>query len=315
MNDSAFDSLAAKALDSKPSVSHGPMHSKSGGYELHEVLVKAVDVALNFGDKVILKPISIEVRNIVRPGLKQGQVIGFLGPSGIGKSQFSRILTGLQQPTSGEILVADFEKDSTGNTLRRVEAGLVGMVAQDYPLFPWRTVLGNLIVAQEKSTLSTKDKIAKATEYLDMFDVADTAEKYPAQLSGGQRQRVAILRQLLNAKHFISMDEPFTGLDPISKDRVCNRINHIASMHEHNTIFVVAHDITALCQISDQLWLFGRDKDLVAGSFESGKFLPGASIKKKYDLIERGLAWQPNIYETQIFTEFVREVRAEFKNL
>jgi ABC-type nitrate/sulfonate/bicarbonate transport system ATPase subunit len=315
MTNSGFDSLANKALESHDAPTNGVhvgtgfQHSKSGDYALREVLVRATDVSLSFGDTVILKPISIEVRNVVRPGCEQGQVIGFLGPSGIGKSQFSRILTGLQQPTGGEVLLADFDKDPSGNTLRKTEAGMVGMVAQDYPLFSWRTVLGNLIVAQEHSTLSPKEKIDRAMEHLASFDVADVAGKYAAQLSGGQRQRVAILRQLLSDKRFFSMDEPFTGLDPIAKDRVCDRINHIASLHEFNTIFVVAHDITALCQISDQLWLFGRDRD------ENGKPLPGASIKQKFDLIERGLAWQPGLYETQPFVEFVREVRAAYRTL
>jgi polar amino acid transport system ATP-binding protein/sulfate transport system ATP-binding protein len=311
-----FNDLANQALEGSDPA-HETRHSRVGQYSLGEVLVRTTDVTLSFQNKdnpddppkIVLKPTSIEVRDIVRPGLAQGQVIGLLGPSGIGKSQFSRILAGLQKPTSGQVLVSDFEADKTGATLRPVEAGHVGMVAQDYPLFRWRTVLGNLIVALEHTTLSRKDKVARAAEYLQLFDVSELAEKYPAQLSGGQRQRIAIIRQLLCAEHFIVMDEPFTGLDPISKEVVCEVINKVATLHEHNTIFVVAHDITALCQISDQLWLFGRDRD------DDGKVIPGATVKTKFDLIERGLAWQPGIYETQPFTDFVREVRQEFRHL
>ena len=314
-----FNDLADRALEGSTAAvqGHETRHSKVGDYNLGEVLVQVTDVTLSFQNKdnpdeppkVVLKPMSIEVRNISRPGLEQGQVVGLLGPSGIGKSQFSRILAGLQKPTSGQVLVSDFEADKTGAQLRPVEAGRVGMVAQDYPLFRWRTVLGNLIVALEHTTLSRKDKVAKATEYLKLFDVQDLAHKYPAQISGGQRQRVAIIRQLLCAEHFIVMDEPFTGLDPISKEVVCEVINKVATLNEYNTIFVVAHDITALCQIADHLWLFGRDRD------EAGEFIPGATIKTKFDLIERGLAWQPGIHDTQPFTDFVREVRQEFRNL
>jgi polar amino acid transport system ATP-binding protein/sulfate transport system ATP-binding protein len=105
------------------------------------------------------------------------------------------------------------------------------------------------------------------------------------------------------------MDEPFTGLDPIMKDAVCALIDKVSKMDERNTIFVVAHDIAALAMISDHLWLFGRDRD------EHGCIIPGATIKAKYDLIERGLAWQPDVASTKAFAEFIPEVRAEFRQL
>jgi ABC-type polar amino acid transport system ATPase subunit len=336
----SFESLAEAAVKTS-----GGHHAKSGDYELKNVLTKVIDVTLSFGDKVVLKPTSVEVRDIVRPGCEQGQVIGILGPSGVGKSQFSRILSGLQAPTSGQVLISDFEKDPTGATLRPVEAGLVGMVAQDYPLFKHRTILGNLRVAQEQTKITKQEREAKAIDYLTQFGLLDklgprTLKErlmgylamlgidfnprpldpktpwtptpkpvYPSQLSGGQRQRIAIIRQLLCAEHFIVMDEPFTGLDPIAKDTVCETINKVAQLHELNTLFVVAHDITALCQIADHLWLFGRERD------EQGKPIPGATIKVQYDLIEQGLAWQPGIYDTPAFAEFVREVRAQFRTL
>jgi NitT/TauT family transport system ATP-binding protein len=304
----SFDEIANKALDSAVEV---PMsvHAKSGDYTLKEVLVKTVDVTLSFGDKVILKPTSVEVRDIVRPGTVQGQVVGILGPSGIGKTLFSRILTGLQAPTSGEVLICDFHKDPTCQTLRKVEAGLVGMVAQNYPLFQHRRVLGNLLVALEHTTLSKKDKIAKATDYLTMFNLASEADKYPSQLSGGQRQRVAIIRELLCTGHFLVLDEPFTGLDPNMKEAVCELINKVARLDERNTIFVVAHDIAALVQIADHLWLFGRDRD------ENGQPIQGATIKVQFDLLDRGLAWHQDIASTKEFAEFVTEVRGHYKML
>jgi polar amino acid transport system ATP-binding protein/sulfate transport system ATP-binding protein len=277
-------------------------------HTLKETLVKLENVSLSFGDKLVLKPTTIEVKDIHRPGFSQGQVVGILGPSGIGKTVFSRILAGLQTPTSGEIFVSDLSVDPTGAKLQKVRAGLVGMVAQNYPLFPWRTVLGNLLVALEHTTLSPTDKVAKATEYLNLFELADKVDKYPQQLSGGQRQRVAIIRQLLSSGTFLVMDEPFTGLDPVMKDATCELIDKVAGLDEKNTIFIVAHDISALVQTADQLWLFGREK-------EGGKFIPGATIKHQYNLIERGLAWQPHIASTKKFGEFVAEIRAQFNNL
>jgi len=274
-------------------------------YEYKEVLVSVKDVSLHFGEKVILKPTSIEVRDIVRPGCVTGQVIGVLGPSGVGKTQFSRILSGLNRPTTGSVMVRDTsEPQANPPKMVPVHAGLVGMVFQDYRLFNHRRVIDNLLVALEHTKLSKKERHDKAMEFLNRFELADKADLFPAQLSGGQKQRVAIIQQLLCSEHFLVMDEPFTGLDPIKKDLVCELIAQVAGLHEENTIFVVAHDIAALVAISDCLWLFGREPGV-----------PGATIKKQYNLIERGLAWQPDIALTPAFSDFVREVRAEFKNL
>lgn len=100
------------------------------------------------------------------------------------------------------------------------------------------------------------------------------------------------------------MDEPFTGLDPLMKEEVCELINKVATIHEKNTIFIVAHDIAALIMIADCLWLFGRDKNEL-----------GATIKYTYNLIERGLAWRPNISNTKEFFDFENEIKNQFINL
>ena len=268
-------------------------------YKYTDTLIKIDNVSLHFDDKIILKPISIEVKDIVRPDVIQGQVIGILGPSGCGKTQFSKILTGLNHPTTGSVTVGG----------KLVEPGIVGMVAQNYPLFNHRTVLGNLLIALEQSNLSKKDALEKANQYLIMFDLLDKSKLYPSQLSGGQRQRIAIIQELLCSEHYLVMDEPFTGLDPLMKDKVCELINKVSNIHEENTIFVVAHDIAALASISDVLWLLGRDRD------EQGKIIPGAYIKKEYNLIERGLAWRSDISTTREFSDFISEVKGEFKNL
>lgn len=274
-------------------------------YEVKDVLISVKDVSLRFGEKVVLKPTTVEVRDIVRPGCVTGQVVGVLGPSGAGKTQFSRILTGLNPPTTGSVMVRDTsEPQANPPKMIPVRAGLVGMVFQDYRFFKHRTVVANLLIALEHTKLSKQERLDKAMEFLRKFELADKADLYWPQLSGGQRQRVAIIQQLLCSEHFLVMDEPFTGLDPIKKDLVCEMIAQVAGLHEETTIIVVAHDIAALVAISDTLWLFGREPGV-----------PGATIKKTYNLIERGLAWKPDIALTPAFSDFVREVRAEFKNL
>ncbi len=266
-----------------------------------ETLLKIDHVSLSYGDKVILRDVNAEIRDIVREGRTQGQVVGFLGPSGIGKTQLFRIIAGLNQPTSGQVLV--------NSTLTPVKAGMVGVIAQNYPLFENRTIFSNLLLAAKQMNRSSEAAHEKVLTYLKRLDMMDQAQLYPAQISGGQRQRIAIAQQLLCSEHFLLMDEPFSGLDLVMEAKVCELINEIACLDELNTIIVVTHDVTAAATVADHLWLMGRDRD------ESGNVIPGARIQETYDLIERDLCWRPNITNTPAFLEFVREVKQRFQSL
>jgi len=272
-------------------------------YEIKDVLVSVNDICLKFGDKQILQNVKAEVRDIVRPGCTQGQIVGILGPSGIGKTQLSRIMSGLQAPTSGSVTI----NNGDGKSIL-VEAGLVGVVAQNYPLLRHRTVLGNLLVAASQHDQDGKAR-DRSLEMLERFGLTEKASEYPSQLSGGQRQRVAIIQQLLCSEHFIVMDEPFTGLDPLMKDKTCDLISQVALMDERNTIFVVAHDITAVSAIADTLWLIGRDRD------GSGTPIPGSKIRFQYDLAAMDLAWHPGITATSKFTTLVSDIKDKFRLL
>lgn len=271
-------------------------------YELKDVLIKLEDVRLQFGDKVVLAGIDAEVRDIVRPGFVTGQVIGVLGPSGIGKTILSRVLTGLQKPTSGKVTV--------GKEGKLVDAGLVGFVPQNYPLLRHRTVLGNLKVAAAKRGTVKLSGHAEglAREYLRDFGLEDKADNYPAELSGGQRQRVAIAQQLLCSEHYLVMDEPTTGLDPIMKDKVIDLIRQVSSLSEENSIFIVSHDIPSILSVADTLWLMGRVRN------EKGESI-GAKILHQYNLAERGIAWDPNAHAKEEFHNLLREIRSKFDDL
>jgi polar amino acid transport system ATP-binding protein/sulfate transport system ATP-binding protein len=154
------------------------------------------------------------------------------------------------------------------------------------------------------------EKAAKdrAMDYLKRFSLEEKWHSYPAELSGGQRQRIAIAQQLLCSEHYLILDEPTTGLDPISKDKVCEFIRQVAQLAEENTIFVVTHDIPAIVTVADHLWLLGRQRD------EKGKSI-GSCIKYQYDLIERGIAWEPNPTERPGYTDLMKEIRARFGDL
>jgi len=270
-------------------------------YSLGKTLLKLENVCLEYDGVPVLKNINAEVRDIVVPGKVKGQVVGILGPSGCGKTSLFHIIAGLHKPTSGRVSVNGFD--------RAVRAGEVGVVAQSYPLFEHRSVLGNLMLGATQKEHDSETAREKVMALLKEFELGDKFNLYPAQLSGGQRQRCAIIQQILCSEHFLLMDEPFSGLDLLMPEKTCELICKVADMDDLNTIIVVTHDVTAACSVADHLWLMGRDRDV------NGALLPGSRIMKEYNLIERDLCWHPSIITTPKFTDFVREVKAEFRAL
>jgi NitT/TauT family transport system ATP-binding protein len=272
-------------------------------YELHETLIKLDDVCAERGGRLILRDLSVEIKDIVRPDVAdQGQVIGVLGPSGVGKTTLFRILAGLDPPSRGQVLIGERQVP--------VRPGMVGVVFQHYPLFEHRRVLGNLVLATRRARSEDRaDGEAKARALLERFELADRADAWPSELSGGQRQRVAILQQLLCGHTYVLMDEPFSGLDPINKQHACDLIAEVSRMDERNTIIIVTHDIREAVKVSDTLWLIGRD----AG--ERGEPVPGSRIVETYNLIERDLAWEAGIERTPRFDAFVHELEDRFRTL
>lgn len=263
-------------------------------YKTAETLIRVSDIHKSYGPVNVLKGVSCEIKDIVG----HGQIVGFLGPSGCGKTTLLNILAGLAQPDSGAVTVFDAKQNQEVPITR----GVVGVVKQHYPLFDHRTIIKNLLVAAPKAE-------DKAKDLLQRFGLADKKDKYPCQLSGGQRQRVAIIQQLLCSEHYILMDEPFSGLDPLAKEQVCSLIKEVVSFDEKNTVIVVTHDINSAVSISNMLWLMGRDRD------QAGSIIPGAYIKKVYDLAEMGLAWRGDVSQEQGYVNFVRQVHKDFDNL
>lgn len=274
-------------------------------YEKKETILKVKDVSLSLGGTQILKNINVEVKDIVRPGMVQGQIIGFLGPSGIGKTKFFEMLSGIipinGNNAKGEVLI--------GQTQEQVKIGKVGVIQQNYPLFEHRTIYGNLDISAKIKYKNKTEREDRIHDILQRFDLEKRKDFYPIQLSGGQRQRVAIAQQILCSNNFLLMDEPFSGLDPLMIKKVSNLIVEVANMHEINTIIIVSHDILSTSAISDTLWIMGRDRD------EKGEIIPGAKIKYEYDLIEKGLAWRPNIESTPAFHSLCDELRGLFPSL
>lgn len=270
--------------------------------ERKDVIVEIRDVCLELGGKPILRNVNAQVCDLVRPGLTQGQIVGFLGPSGVGKTKLFEILAGLRQPTSGTVRV--------GSPLEPVKVGRVGVVQQSYPLFRHRTVRGNLMVAASMNGwIPAPEREGKVREVLERFGLWPQRDHYPDQLSGGQRQRVAIAQQIICSETYLLLDEPFSGLDVNMVAEVSDMLVEIANRSEFNTIIVVSHDIPSTAAISDTLWLMGRDRAA------DGSVVPGAYIKQVYDLVERDLAWHRDLQDESRFVDLIREVRGLFPTL
>jgi len=274
-------------------------------YEKKDVILKVENVSLTLGDSQILKDINVEIKDVVRPGITQGQIIGFLGPSGIGKTKFFEMLSGIIPINNKNAL----GKVSIGTNLEPVKIGSIGVIQQNYPLFEHRTIYGNLDVSAKIKYKDKKEREERILDILKRFDLDKKKTSYPSELSGGQRQRVAIAQQILCSNNFLLMDEPFSGLDPLMIKKVSNLIVEVANMHELNTIIVVSHDILSTAAIADTIWVMGRDRN------EKGEIIPGAKIKHEFDLIEKGLAWRPNIESTPEFHRFYDELRNLFTTL
>lgn len=271
------------------------------GYQINGPLIKVSGLGLTLDGKEILRDVNAEVHDYVsvdRPDLKTPQIISFLGPSGIGKTQFSLCLAGLQQSTIGTVLV--------GPDLQPTKPGLVGMVAQNYPLLMHRTVLGNLIKSGTQAGMSRSEATAAAMEYLQTFGLMAEKDKYPVQLSGGQQQRVAIIQQLLCSKHYLVLDEPLSGLDVNNKRIVCEQLVKMGRLDELNTFIIVSHDIKFTLAISNTVWLMGRDRT------PEGEVIPGAKIQHRIDLNELGICGLDNpeciIQNDPRFNELVRDI-------
>ncbi len=251
---------------------------------------------------VALKDFSLKIHNIK----DKPQIISLLGPSGSGKTTALRIIAGLDRPTSGDVLISN----GTDQQLRHVRVGDVGVVFQRYPLFEDLNILQNLIDPAVRSGMDKDAAKEKALRFLDSFGLVKQGLAWPMQLSGGQRQRVAIMQQLMLDRHFIILDEPFSGLDPVNILNVINLISKIAHQHTLNTFIIITHDVTSALIISDHIYLLGRERDA------QGKPMQGSKVMKEYDLIAEGLAYHQDIEDLPRFAAIRKEIRlVEFPKL
>ena len=206
-------------------------------------MIKLENVHKSFGKNEVLKGINLHI--------KQGQVVVIIGPSGSGKSTVLRTMNYLEEPTSGKVIVDGMDL-SDKNKLNEVRAE-VGMVFQNFNLFPHMTVMDNLTLAQTKVRKTSTDEAKKIGQaLLDRVGLGDKANAYPDSLSGGQKQRISIARVFLKNPKILILDEATSALDneseriiqksleDLSKDRTCITIAHrLSTIRNADEIVVI----------------------------------------------------------------------------
>jgi len=205
-------------------------------------ILQGIDLSQSFQGQPVIAGINVE--------LYPGETVCILGKSGVGKTTLFNILSGLERPETGQVLLNG--KDITG------QSGKVAYMQQKDLLLPFRTVADNAAVPLRLQGVGKKEARRRVEALLPEFDLAGTAKKYPAQLSGGMRQRAALLRSYLFNDQIMLMDEPFSALDALTKNEMHRWFRHLA-LNRGTASFMVTHDIDEGLKLADRIYIMTGD--------------------------------------------------------
>ncbi|GIU32713.1 amino acid ABC transporter ATP-binding protein [Shewanella schlegeliana] len=206
-------------------------------------MIKINDLHKSFGDNQVLKGISEQINH--------GEVVSVIGPSGSGKSTFLRCINLLEQPTQGEIIIDGQSITAAGACVDNLRQK-VGMVFQNFNLFPHKTVKQNITLAPVKLKLMTQAQAdIEAMALLEQVGLKEKADAYPSSLSGGQKQRVAIARALAMKPELMLFDEPTSALDPEMVGDVLDVMKSLAQ--KGMTMVIVTHEMGFARDVSDRV--------------------------------------------------------------
>lgn len=238
-------------------------------------MIKVIDLHKNFKNLHVLKGINLNV--------SKGEVVVIIGPSGSGKSTLLRCLNKLEESNSGEILFKDISVTNCKNDINKIRQDM-GMVFQNFNLFPHMTVLENITLAPIKIKKMDK-KQAEDTGFklLGRVGLSDKANSYPNQLSGGQKQRVAIARALAMSPDLMLFDEPTSALDPEMVGEVLEVMKQLAA--EGMTMIIVTHEMTFARQVADRVIFMDDGVILEEGSPE--EFFTNPKNQRAQDFLKR----------------------------
>ncbi len=235
-------------------------------------MISIKDLKKRFGDNEVLKDIDIEIQD--------GEVVSLIGSSGSGKSTLLRCINLLETPTSGEIYIDGaniLDKSVDLNKLRQN----VGMVFQQFNLFPNMSVIENIKLAPKKIRKMSDEKATKmAMKLLRDVGLADKADAMPKQLSGGQKQRVAIARALAMEPKIMLFDEPTSALDPEMIGEVLDVISKVAK--KGITMIIVTHEMKFARDISDRILFLDKGRIIENGTPEEVMDHPKTERVKRF---------------------------------
>lgn len=240
-------------------------------------MIKLEGIHKFFGSHEVLKGISGEI--------SQGEVLAIIGPSGSGKSTLLRSINLLEHPTRGKVYI-----DGVCINEGKVDIGKirskVGMVFQQFNLFPHMTTLENVIYAPSKiKKMSRKDANALGKSLLQKVGLADKISTYPPHLSGGQKQRAAIARALAMEPEAILFDEPTSALDPEMVKEVLNVMKGLA--HTGITMVIVTHEMGFAREVADRVWFL--DEGFLVEDSPSQTFFSAPQSERAQEFLEKVL--------------------------
>lgn len=207
------------------------------------VKIHVSNLKKHFGKLEVLKDVSVDIY--------EGEVVCVIGPSGSGKSTFLRCLNKLEDITDGTVIVDDFNITDKKVNINNVREN-IGMVFQQFNLFPHMTVKKNIMMAPTTLKKKNSEEAEKrAMELLARVGLAEKAESYPAELSGGQQQRVAIARALAMDPDIMLFDEPTSALDPEMVGEVLDVMKELA--HQGMTMVIVTHEMGFAREVADRV--------------------------------------------------------------
>lgn len=211
--------------------------------ESNEIMLELKGLKKSFGDLQVIKGINLEI--------DKGNILVIVGPSGSGKSTVLRCMNLLEEPTSGEII---FDGENILDNKKNIDKfrERIGMVFQNFNLFPNKTILENITLAPIKVKNKSKEEAEKkALELLERVGLLDKKDSYPSQLSGGQKQRIAIARALAMEPEMMLFDEPTSALDPEMVKEVLDVIKELAE--DGMTMAIVTHEMGFAKEVADRV--------------------------------------------------------------
>jgi len=223
---------------------------------------------------------SVHVLENIQHRIENGRFISIIGPSGCGKTTLLRIIAGLEKASAGKVLLDGKE------LIQGTEE--VGLVFQEYALFPWRTTLQNIEMGLEIRGMDKPKRRLTAMEYIKTFDLNGFEHRYPRELSGGMKQRVAIARTLIMNPRVVLMDEPFGSLDSQTRNAMQEFLLRIW-LKRGDTIIFVTHNVDEAVFLSDEIVILSKRPARLIQSIDMDLSRPRDRTSEACNKIRRGI--------------------------